>query len=87
MMPFEEFKRRWRGRVAGNMALAGATIRRSLAGAVLNDAIVGQAFMDIADSTDRLLKEIYDDLAPKMPEPAKPAVPAANGNGVARARV
>jgi hypothetical protein len=53
---------------------------------VLNDAIVGQAFMDIADATDRLLKEIYDDLNPKMPEPAKPAAPAANGNGAARAR-
>jgi hypothetical protein len=87
MMPFEEFRRRWRNRVAGSMALAGATIRRSLSGAVLSDAIVGKAFMDIAEETDRLLKEMYDDLAPRLPEPAKPAAPAANGNGVARARV
>lgn len=66
-----EFIARWRAHVAGTIALGGQTIRKSLAGAVLTDEIVGKALLDLGPTTDGLLGRIYDSLMPPEPEKKK----------------
>lgn len=79
----EEFVRRWRGHVAGIIALGGPKVRKLLTGPIESAASFGDTLFELDETTTALLGQLYDHLIPPAPVPVKPDQPSPGANGTA----
>ena len=64
----DEFIRRWKAHVAGVIALGAAKTRRILTGTIEGPADLGLLMLELTETTEQLLRHMYDDLNPPQPK-------------------
>ncbi len=70
-MTKEDFIRRWKSHVAGCIALGSDKARRVNSGTFEAVAAYGAVLVELNDTTERLLSQLYDSLQPPKPPEKK----------------